>query len=258
MPSLGLGVYDMYGREAEDAVNCALEIGYRLIDTASMYRNEVEIGNAIRRSGVRRAEIFITTKVHNRDQGYESTLRAFDESEKKINCGPIDLYLVHWPLKPTRKDTWRALEKLYSDGRVRAIGVSNYLQPFLDELAKYATVQPAVNQVEFSPYLYRRDLLLTCSNRKIHLQAFSPLGRGQRMKDPRLLSLAEKYGKTPAQIMLRWILQRGASAIPKSVNPARLKENFEVFDFELQQEDLSYIDTFNEDLRVAEDPMDMW
>ena len=158
MPLLGLGVYDMYKKEAEQAVSWALEIGYRLIDTAAMYENEIEIGNAVRQSGIDRNELFITTKVHNNEQGYDKTMRAFEVSQRKLNCEYIDLYLIHWPLKNTRKDTWLALEKLYADGRVKAIGVANYLIPFLDELATYGNIIPALNQVEFSPYLYLKDL----------------------------------------------------------------------------------------------------
>ncbi|HRG78610.1 MAG TPA: aldo/keto reductase, partial [Cyclobacteriaceae bacterium] len=165
MPLLGLGVYDMYNREAEEAVTNALEIGYRLIDTAAMYKNETEIGNAIRASAVPRKEIFLTTKVADGDQGYDNTLRAFDESNRKLNSEYIDLYLVHWPIKKTRKDTWRALEKLYADKRVRAIGVANYLIPFLNELDTYGKVTPAVDQVEFSPYLFLEDLLNECKRK---------------------------------------------------------------------------------------------
>lgn len=258
MPLLGLGVYDMHGKEAEQAVSWALETGYRLIDTAAMYNNEREVGNAIRQSRVPRNEIFLTTKVHDKDQGYDAALKAYEASLKKISCDYIDLYLVHWPIRKSRKETWRALEKLYQEGRVKAIGVANYLIPFLKELETHATVVPAVNQVEFSPYLYLKELLDYCHQQKIQLQAYTPLVRGQRMNDPKLLEVARKYGKSPAQIMLRWILQHGVSAIPKSSSLQRIKENFDVFDFELKAGDLSYIDTFNENLRVVEDPMDMW
>jgi methylglyoxal/glyoxal reductase len=258
MPLLGLGVYDMYKKEAEQAVSWALEIGYRLIDTAAMYENEVEIGNAIRQSGVARNEIFITTKVHNNEQGYDRTLKAFDESQRKLNYEYIDLYLVHWPIKNTRKDTWLALEKLYADGRVKAIGVANYLIPFLDELANYGNIVPALDQVEFSPYLYLKDLLNYCEAKQIQLQAYTPLVRGERMSDPKLVKMAQKYQKTPAQIILRWILQRGVSAIPKSSNLARLKENFDIFDFQISPEDMILMDHFNENYRVVENPMDLF
>lgn len=258
MPLLGLGVYDMYQKEAEQAVLWALELGYRLIDTAAMYHNETEIGNAVRASGVNRSELFITTKVNNTDQGFDETLRAFDVSQEKLQSDYIDLYLVHWPLRATRKDTWKALERLYSEGRVRAIGVANYLIPFLEELETDATVVPVVNQVEFSPYLFLEDLLIHCKKKNIQLQAYTPLVRGQRMDDPRLQALAKKYEKTPAQIILRWAIQHGVSTIPKSANQARLKENFGVFDFEISAEDLLTMDGFNENLRVVDDPMDLW
>jgi diketogulonate reductase-like aldo/keto reductase len=255
MPLLGLGVYDMYQKEAIQAVLWALEIGYRLIDTASMYRNETEIGEAVRQSQVPRNELFITTKVNNIDQGFDKTLRAFDQSMQKLNCDYIDLYLVHWPLRSTRKDTWLALEKLYQEGRVKAIGVANYLIPFLEELKSYAQVVPTANQVEFSPYLYLSDLLKYCQNQSIQLQAYTPLIRGQKNNDPKLLTLAEKYSKTPAQIILRWALQHGVSTIPKSSNLNRLQENFNVFDFEISAEDMQKIDNFNENFRVVDDPM---
>lgn len=257
MPLLGLGVYDMYQREAEQATEWALEIGYRLIDTASMYENEVEIGNGIRQSGIDRKDIFLTTKVNNADQGYDKTLRAFDQSMKKLNAEYIDLYLVHWPMKPTRKDTWKALENLYESGQVRAIGVANYLLPFLDELDTYKTIVPTVNQVEFSPYLFQKELLEHCREQKILLQAYTPLIRGQRFGDIRLVNLAEKYEKTPAQIMLRWAIQHGISTIPKSSNLVRLKENFGIFDFEISQEDMVFMDSFNENLRIVDDPMEL-
>jgi methylglyoxal/glyoxal reductase len=258
MPLLGLGVYDMYNREAEQAVLWALETGYRLIDTAEMYKNEVEIGNAIRESDINRTELFVTTKVNNDAHGFDKTLRAFDESLQKLNIDYIDLYLVHWPIKHARKETWLALEKLYTEGRVKAIGVANYLVPFLTELESYATIVPAVNQVEFSPYLYLKDLEDVCKQKKIQLQAYTPLVRGMRMNDPKLQSIAQKYDKTPAQIILRWALQHGISSIPKSANLQRIKENFNIFDFQINQNDMNFIDTFNENLRVVEDPMDLF
>jgi diketogulonate reductase-like aldo/keto reductase len=255
MPLLGLGVYNMYGKEAERAVLDAFEIGYRLLDTASMYNNEKEIGNAVKDSRLRREEIFITTKVNNADQGFDSTLRAFDESLKKLQTDYVDLYLIHWPIKGKRKQTWLALEKIYASGKSKSIGVANYLIPFLDELNGYAEIVPAVNQVEFSPYLFPGKLLEYCRTKNILLQAYSPLARGQRMDDPRLVKLAKKYGKTTAQIILRWDIQLGISTIPKSVKPERLRENFEIFDFQLDQEEIDYLKTFDEKLRVADDPM---
>lgn len=255
MPLLGLGVYAMHGREAENAVEYALEIGYRLVDTAAMYRNEPEIGNAIRNSSVPRKDIFLTTKVDNADQGFDSTLRAFDESSRKLNADYIDLYLVHWPLKRTRKDTWQALEKLYAEKRVRTIGVANYLVPFLHELETYSAVVPMVNQVEFSPYLFLEDLLHVCKEKGIILQAYSPLIRGRKMDDPKLVALATKYNKTPAQLILRWAVQLGVSTIPKSANPQRLQENFDIWDFEIAEEDMQRLNGFNENYRIVDDPM---
>ena len=255
MPLLGLGVYNMYGKEAEKAVLDAFEIGYRLVDTASMYNNEIEIGHAVRSAGIPRNEIFLTTKVNNIDQGYDPTLRAFDASLKKLQTDYTDLYLIHWPIKGKRKQTWQALEKIYASGRSKAIGVANYLIPFLDELKGYAQIVPAVNQVEFSPYLFPSGLLDYCREMNIMLQAYSPLVRGKRMNDPRLIRLAEKYGKTTAQIILRWDIELGISTIPKSVKPERLKENFDIFDFQLSPEDIDYLKTFDEKLRVADDPM---
>lgn len=258
MPLLGLGVYDMYNQEAEQAVSWALETGYRLIDTAAMYENEREIGNAVRQSAIDRSEIFITTKVNNTEQGYDKTLKGFEISMKKLNCDYVDLYLVHWPLKNTRKETWLALEKLYKEGQVRAIGVANYLIPFLQELKGYAGVVPVVNQVEFSPYLFLADLLKYCQNRQIQLQAYTPLVRGERFNDLKLVSLGEKYGKSAAQIILRWALQHGISTIPKSSNQKRLSENFDVFDFHISEMDMAFLNTFHENLRIVDDPMDFW
>ncbi|MFM9910659.1 MAG: aldo/keto reductase [Chitinophagaceae bacterium] len=255
MPLLGLGVYDMYNDVAEAAVSNALEIGYRLIDTAAMYRNEKEVGNAIRSSGVNRKEIFVTTKVANTDQGFDETLRAFDISLSTLNIDYIDLYLAHWPIKGKRKETWKALEKLYIEKKVRAIGVANYLIPFLNELEAYSTIVPALNQVEFSPYLYLDDLLTHCDQKKIQLQSYTPLLWGKKFNDSRLLKIAAKYIKTPAQIILRWNIQHGVSTIPKSSNIDRLRENFDLFDFAIEETDMKQLDGFHENLRIVDDPM---
>jgi diketogulonate reductase-like aldo/keto reductase len=258
MPLLGLGVYDVNGQEAVTAIRTAIDLGYRLIDTAAMYHNEKEVGEAIRQSGVAREEIFLTTKVNNNEQGFEQTLRAFEASQQRLDCEYIDLYLVHWPLRETRKDTWLALEKLYQDGKVKAIGVANYLLPFLEELLPSAKVVPALNQVEFSPYLFLSDLLDYCRQHGIVLQAYTPLLRGARFDDPKLLALAEKYSKTPAQIILRWAVQLGVSTIPKSANPKRLQENIDIFDFEISAEDMAKMATFNENFRVVDDPIGLF
>jgi methylglyoxal/glyoxal reductase len=256
MPLLGLGVYDMYGREAEQAIEKAVEIGYRLFDTAAMYRNETEVGNALRNSGIKRKDVFITTKVNNIDHGYDETLRAFEVSQKKINFDYIDLYLIHWPIKGKRQETWRALERLNTEGVVKSIGVCNYAEPFLKEMEDYASITPVVNQVEFSPYLYLENLLKMCQSKGILLQAWSPLLRGLKMNDPKLVLIASKYGKTPAQILIRWALDLGISTIPKSVHEKRLKENFDVFDFSISPSDMALLNGFNENLRVFnEDPI---
>lgn len=258
MPLLGLGVYDMYNAEAEAAIEHALHIGYRLIDTATLYRNEKEVGNAIRNSGVNRNEIFLTTKVANSEQGYDSTLKAFDKSLKALNQDYVDLYLVHWPIKGKRKDTWKALEKIYADKRARAIGVANYLVPFLKELETYATVIPVVDQIEFTPWLFAKDVLELCKQKNIQLQSYSPITRGKKFDDSKLQQLCKKYDKSPAQIILRWNIEHGVSAIPKSANPQRIEENFNIFDFSLSQEDVALIDGFNENFRICENPMEMW
>jgi diketogulonate reductase-like aldo/keto reductase len=257
MPLLGLGTWDMYGNEAEQATLDALEIGYRLIDTAAMYNNEKEIGNAVRKSGISRNEIFITTKVANPSQGYDSTLKAFDASMQRLNIDYIDLYLIHWPIKSKRRETWKALEKLFLDKRVRAIGVANYLLPFLEELETYLTVSPAVNQIEFSPWLYLKDVSQYCNEHNIQLQSYSPLTRRKTFNDKRLQQLCAKYEKTPAQIILRWNIEHNISTIPKSSNKKRLQENFNIFDFMLSEEDIQLMDGFDKNFRVVENPMDM-
>ena len=258
MPLLGLGVYDMHAEEAVQAVRFALQTGYRLIDTAAMYGNEKQIGEGIRQSGIPREEIFVTTKVNNTDQGYDQTLRAFDESMKALAIDSIDLYLIHWPIKNKRASTWKAIEKLYADGRVRAIGTGNYLLPFLEEMGSYATLVPAVNQIEFSPYLFLKNELDYCRQHNICLQAYTPLLRGQKFNDPRIQALAAKYNKTPAQIILRWAIQQGISTIPKSSNPERIKENFGIFDFVMLEEDILAMNGFHEGFRIVDDPMEMF
>jgi diketogulonate reductase-like aldo/keto reductase len=256
MPLLGLGCWDIWNEEAQRTVETALSIGYRLIDTAAMYGNEKEVGEGIAAAGIPRAELFVTTKVNNADQGYDSTLRAYDQSCKLLQLDFVDLYLVHWPIKGKRQDTWRALERLYADGRVRAIGVCNFLPPFLTEMDQYAEIIPAVNQCEFTPYLLDQALLEACRAKDILLQCWSPLLRGQRFNDPKLVAMAQKYGKSPAQMLLRWALDHGLSTIPKSSSAVRLQENVDVFNFEISSMDLAVMDGFNEGFRMSgEDPM---
>lgn len=257
MPLLGLGTYDILGDEATSAVRTALETGYRLIDTAQMYENEKEVGEGIRQSGVDRKEIFVTTKINNNRQGYDETMRSFEESMNALNVGTIDLLLIHWPIKGKRQDTWKALESLYLAGMVRAIGTGNYLLPFLKERETYGNIMPAVNQIEFSPYLFLKGELDYCRNKDIVLQAYTPLLRGQKFSDPRLLKLSAEYGKTPAQMILRWAVQQGISTIPKSSNPDRIRENFDIFDFIISDEDIEVMNGFDEGFRIVDDPMGM-
>ena len=254
MPLLGLGVYDMYKAEAERAVADALEIGYRLIDTASMYENEVEIGNAIKNAGVDRKDIFLTTKLNNTDHGYDQALNAFDDSLKKLGQDYVDLYLIHWPIKEGRAASWKALEKLYQDKRVKAIGVANYNIALLEELKSTANIVPAVNQIEFSPWLFQEDLLAYCKEAGIQVQSYSPITRGLKFSDERLAVLCKKYGKTPAQIVLNWHLEHGISTIPKSSKKERLVENFEATSFTLSNEDVKIMNGFNENFRICDDP----
>lgn len=258
MPLLGLGVYDMYGDEAVNAVKTAIDIGYRLIDTAEMYSNEQQIGKAIKESEVPRKDIFVTTKVNNTSQGYENTLRAFDKSLELLDLEYVDLYLIHWPIKGKRKETWKAIEKIYSSGRAKSIGTGNYLLPFLKELEEYVEIVPSVNQIEFSPYLNMKDELGYCQLKDIQLQAYTPLSRGKKFDDLKLLALGKKYGKTPAQMILRWAVQQEISTIPKSSNTLRLKENFNIFNFQIDEGDISLMNKFDERLRLIDDPIEMF
>ncbi|OIJ16806.1 glyoxal reductase [Anaerobacillus alkalilacustris] len=257
MPWFGLGVFKMQdGQEAVSAVKSALELGYRSIDTASVYRNEEGVGQAIAEFSIPREELFITTKVWNSEQGYETTLAAFDESMKKLGLDYLDLYLVHWPMpeKGKYKETWKALEKLYKDGRIRAIGVSNFQVHHLEDLMSDCEIVPMVNQVEYHPRLTQKELHDFCKKNKIQLEAWSPLMQGQLLDDPTLMEIANKYNKSVAQVILRWDLQNEVVTIPKSVKPERMKENADIFDFELCTEDMKKINSLNEDRRVGPNP----
>ncbi len=255
MPLFGLGTYQARpGKQTKEAVLYALKIGYRLIDTAAMYENEEAVGEAIRESGIPREEIFLTTKLWNADHGYDNALAAFDESLKRLDLSYIDLYLIHFPVEKLRNESWRALEKLLEKGKCKAIGVSNYMIWHLEELLKSSSTIPAVNQVEFSPYLYQKELLDFCKAHKIMFQAYSPLTKGHKLGDPKLGEVASKYSKTPAQILIRWALQKGTIVIPKSAKKQRIKENASVFDFEITTEDMNLLDSFNQNLRTSWDP----
>jgi diketogulonate reductase-like aldo/keto reductase len=255
MPWLGLGVYKAEdGAEVEQAVIKAIEAGYRSIDTASFYFNEEGVGSAIKKSGVAREELFITTKVWNDDQGYESTLRAFDQSMDKLGLDVLDLYLVHWPVEGKFKDTWKALETLYKAGKVRAIGVSNFNVTHLEELLKTAEIKPMVNQIEFHPYLLQEDLRKYCKEQGIQVEAWRPLTKGDIFSNPTVQEIANAHNKTPAQVLLRWNIEHEVVTIPKSVTESRIIENSEIFDFELTQEDIRKLDELNEDKRYGPDP----
>ncbi len=255
MPILGLGTWQMRsGRETEEAVLWALKAGYRLIDTAQFYGNEEDVGKALHKSGIPREEVFITTKLWNSDHGYNAAIAACEESLKRLGLSYIDLYLIHWPVRDLRDETWKAMETLLQEGKCRTIGVSNYMTWHLEEFSNTSSTVPVVDQVEFSPYLYQEDLLKFCRSHEIQLEAYSPLTRGLKLGDPKLVSIGTKYSKSPAQILIRWALQRGTVAIPRSSKKERIYENADVFDFTISSEDMRALDSFNENLRICWDP----
>jgi len=255
MPLFGLGTYEAdIGKNARNAVLYALEIGYRLFDTARIYGNEREIGEALRESEVPRDEVFITTKLWNSDHGYENAIEACERSLRRLGLSYVDLYLIHWPEEGLRNESWRALETLLEKGKCLAIGVSNYMIWHLEELLANSSTVPAVNQVEFSPFLYQKELLEFCHSHSIWLEGYSPLTNGAKLGDRRLIEVAKKYSKTPAQILIRWGLQRGVITIPKSSNRNRIRENAEVFDFVISEKDMTALDAFNVNLRTSWDP----
>ncbi|TYP76735.1 aldo/keto reductase [Paenibacillus methanolicus] len=257
MPWLGFGSMGA-GANPEATVEIvaeAIRAGYRSIDTASVYGNEASVGRAIRQSGVPREELFITTKLFNTDQGYEKTLRAFDRSMEKLGLEVLDLYLVHWAIQGKYKETWRAFEKLYRDGLVRAIGVSNFLIHHLEDLLADCEIVPMVNQYEYHPLLSQPELLAYCQSKGIQVTAYFPLMQG-RLDHPTLAELSNKYKKTAAQIVLRWELQKGVVVIPKTSTAARLTENANIFDFILAEEDMERIDRMNTNTRFNHHPDD--
>jgi methylglyoxal/glyoxal reductase len=252
IPYLGLGVYQTPPGEATmRAVSFALKIGYRHIDTAELYGNEADVGRALLASGIEREEIFITTKVWNSNQGYNSTKRACQASISRLGLSYVDLYLIHWPVQGTGSDTWKAMTELLKEDRVRAIGVSNYSIEDLKDILETSDIVPAVNQVEFHPFFYQKGLLQFCNKNKIHLESYSPLTRGKRLNHPNILRIGKKNGKTPAQVLIRWALQHGLIVIPKSVHEARIKENSKVYDFDLDTEDMNVLDSMNENFQTV-------
>ncbi|WP_093672362.1 aldo/keto reductase [Sporolactobacillus nakayamae] len=259
MPIEGLGVFRVDDQEvAAKSVQVAIRSGYRLIDTAAIYQNETGVGQGIKavleETDLSREDLFITSKVWNADQGYDATLKAYQESLTKLGLDYLDLYLIHWPVAGKYKDTWRAMEQLYKEGKVRAIGVSNFQIHHLEDLLKDAEVTPVVNQVERHPRLTQEPLKDYCEQHGIRLEAWAPLMVGELLQNETIQGIAKKYGKSTAQIILRWHVQGGVIAIPKSVNEGRIQENGQIVDFELSAEDMAAINALNQDHRTGPDP----
>ncbi len=260
IPTIGLGVYKSEpGPVTKEAVLAALRAGYRHIDTASIYNNEADVGDAIAASGLDRSEVFVTTKLWNDDHGYDNALTAFDRSLEALGLDYVDLYLIHWPVPNLRLDTWRALERLTLDGRIRDIGVSNYMAKHLEEILEHAAVVPAVNQIEMSPYIYRSRLetINLCREQNIVIEAYSPLTKGRKLDDPVLAAVGDQYGKTPAQVLIRWAVDKGFVVLPKSITPQRIVENHDVFDFQLSDADVARLDDLDEGLATGWDPSEV-
>ncbi|CAH0290465.1 putative oxidoreductase YtbE [Peribacillus sp. Bi96] len=259
MPWFGLGVFKVEeGPELVNAVKVAIKHGYRSIDTAAIYGNEEGVGQGIREglkeAGISREDLFITSKVWNADLGYESTIAAYEKSLKKLGLEYLDLYLIHWPVEGKYKEAWRALETLYKEGKVKAIGVSNFQTHHLKDVMEDAKVKPMVNQVEYHPRLTQKEVQAFCKEQGIQLEAWSPLMQGQLLDNETLQAIGAKHGKSVAQIILRWDLQNGTVTIPKSTKEHRIAENSSVFDFELTKEEMNQIDGLNQDHRVGPDP----
>ncbi len=259
IPMLGYGTWQIPdGRPVEDCVYAALIAGYRLVDTAKIYENERGVGSAIKKaiaSGISREEIFVTTKLWNGD--HDNVEQAFDESLKRLGLEYIDLYLIHWPVTGKRIKTWKIFEKLLKTGKVKSIGVSNFTIKQLQELMEQTSVVPVVNQVEFSPWNYQKELLDFCNKSKIVLEAYSPLTRGKKLNDQTVVSIAKKYGKSPAQIIIRWCLQHNIVLIPKSTDPVKIKENANVYDFDIAADDMRKLDSLNQNLRFCWNPEEL-
>ena len=257
MPWEGFGVFQMEpGPVTQNAVEKALEVGYRHVDTASLYANEKEVGAALKASRIPRTEVFITTKVWNTDLGYDATLKAFEKSLQLLDMDYIDLYLVHWPVKGKYLDTWKALEKLYREGAVKAIGISNFMVHQMQDVLEACEIKPMVNQCEYHPLYQRREIHQYCMENQIQFEAWAPLGQGRALDIPEVLEIATKHGKSPAQVLLRWDLQNEVVTIPKSITPARIIENSQIFDFELSGEDMARINNLNEEKHTLDYPAD--
>ncbi len=259
IPAVGLGVYQLpSNQQTQKVIDNALRHGYRHIDTASIYHNEDTVGNAIRSSLIPREQIFVTTKLWNSDHGYDHAIKAFNKSLDRLGFDYIDLFLIHWPVMGKRKETWKALEPLYNEGKCKAIGVSNYMKPHLEELVEHATVVPAVNQIELHPYIFnsRIETIDFCRASGILPIAYSPLTKGMRLQEPLLVKIADKYDKTVAQLLIRWALQQGFAAIPKSKTISRVIENMKVFDFKISDFDMETLNNLEETLVTGWDPSD--
>jgi len=256
IPQFGFGVFQVPPDQTAQAVLQAFEAGYRHIDTAQGYRNEEGVGQAVAESGLPRDEVFITTKLNNNGHGYESAISELDESLKKLQLDYVDLYLIHWPLPHLNRyvETWKGFEKLLADGKARSIGVSNFQPAHLDRLAAETDTVPAVNQIELHPRLTQVELRKYHEAHGIATEAWSPIAKGQVLGDPIITGLAEKYGRTPAQVVLRWHVQIGNIVFPKTVNPDRMRENINVFDFELAADDVASIESMNTNYRTGPDP----
>ena len=256
IPQLGLGVFQVPPDDAQRVVETAFDAGYRHIDTAAAYNNEAGVGAAIKASGLLREEVFITTKLRNGDQGYDETLAAYEQSCRRLGLDQVDLYLIHWPYPMANAyvDSWRAMERLYAEGSVRAIGVSNFLTEHLDRLANETSVVPAVNQIELHPTYQQRDLTAVCRQRSIATEAYSPLGQGADLEHQTVRRLADHYGKSPAQVVLRWHLQRGHIVIPKSNTPDRIRSNRELDGWTLTADEVELITALESGNRIGSDP----
>jgi diketogulonate reductase-like aldo/keto reductase len=255
MPWLGLGTYQLEeAGPVENAVRWALEAGYRAFDTASYYDNETGVGRAIRDSDIPRESVFVTTKLWKDEQGYDAALSALDRSLHRLEMDYVDLYMIHWPASDKSRATWRALEEIYDSGRARAIGVSNFLIHHLEDLMADARVMPMVNQVEFHPHLQQPGLYAFCFEHDIRLEAWRPLMRGGVLEIPQLVELGKRYGKSPAQVTIRWMLERGVVTIPRSSREEHIRENAQVFDFHLEPEDVALINSLDRGVRLGDHP----
>ena len=255
IPQVGLGVWQTpLGGATRGAVAAAIRAGYRHVDTARVYGNEDDVGAAILESGVPRDQLFVTTKLWNSDQGYNAALRAFEASLSRLKLAYVDLYLLHWPVADKRLDSWRALETVAADGRAHAIGVSNFLRPHLEELLARGRVAPAVNQIEFTPFLQRTETVALCKAQGIVVEAYSPLTRGKRLDHPVVVGVAQSVQRSPAQVLLRWGIQKGVVVLPKSTRSERIEENAAIFDFEFDAPSMAKLDALEEGLVTGWDP----